>query len=159
MAKVRRAGSADIEPMIEMGRALHQESPRYRTMRYDPDKLRRVAARLQGTLLAEDGVMLVAEAGGQVVGMLVGILAERWFGPDRYATDLTVYVRPEHRGGTAFVRLVAAFEAWAREQGVDEVDIGISTDIHAERTVHAYERLGYRLSPTRIVTKTLNHGN
>lgn len=157
MAEVRRATAADTPALIAMGRALHAESPRYRDMPFSEAKLARLAARLQGTLLAEDAGVFVAEAGGEPVGMAVVILAERWFNEERFATDLTMYVKPEHRGGRLFLRLVQAMEDWARAQGVRDIAIGVSTEIHPQRTVHAYERLGYTLTG-HTLTKTL-HGH
>jgi GNAT superfamily N-acetyltransferase len=157
VAEIRRATAADVEALVAMGRALHAESPRYRDMPLDEGKLRRLA---DACIAIDDAAVLVAVAAGEVVGMFVGSVQERWFGPDRYATDLTVYVKPAHRGGSAFHRLAKAFEAWARERGVTEIDIGVSTDVHTDRTVCAYERMGYTLSPTRIVVKTLtDHGH
>lgn len=158
MAKVRRAGAADVPAMIAMGRALAAESPKYRRMGFDEAKLEALGQRLEGTLLAENGCMLVAEHAGEVVGMMVLVLAERWFSGDLYMTDLTLYVKPEHRGGFAFARLVQAGEAWARRRGVADVCLGVSTEIDAERTVCAYQRLGYRLTGYTL-TKTLAHGD
>lgn len=149
MAEIRHATAADFSALIEMGRALHDESPRYRGMAYDEGKVRRLAERLA----ALDGValMLVAESKGEMVGMFIAIIAERWFSDDKYITDLTVYVRPEHRGTTAFYRLVKAFEAWADEHGVQDIAIGVSTEIHTDRTVHAYRHLGYKLAGYTMV--------
>ena len=159
MAEVRRATAADVEALVAMGRALHAESPRYREMRFDAEKVRRLARDMLGTLLGGNTCVLVAETGGEIVGMCALVLSERWFGPDLFVTDLTVYVKPEPRGSSAFVRMVRAMEAWARAQHALELDIGVSTDIGTDRTVCAYLRLGYKLSPTRIVTKTLHHGD
>ncbi|MDM0072079.1 GNAT family N-acetyltransferase [Variovorax sp. J31P207] len=158
MASVRRATEADLDAMIAMGQALHDESPRYAGMAFSPDKLRRLWAQLQGTLLAESdrGCVFVAEEGGEVVGMTVGIAAERWFSEERYLTDLTLYVQPAHRGGTAFRRLVGVLERWAAEQGLDQLALGVSTEIHPERTVRAYERLGYRLAGYTMVKQNGN---
>lgn len=154
MAKVRRATLGDLSAMVALGQAMHQESPRYRDMQFDTAKVGRL---LQHLVTAGDaaGVVLVAEEGGLLIGGAIGIAGERWFGPDRYVTDLAVYLSPDHRGGRAFMRLVDAFEEWTAAQGVTKLDIGVSTGVHVERTVCAYERLGYTLDPTRIVTKTL----
>lgn len=155
MAEVRHATPADFPAIVAMGRALHDESPRYRDMPFNPDKLLALAKRLHGSLLCSDAVILVAVADGQLVGVTVGVMAERFFNDERYVTDLTVYVKPEHRGGSAFLRMVKALEAWAAENGVADLAIGVSTEIHAERTVHAYEKLGYRLAGYTMV----KHGN
>lgn len=155
MAEVRRATAADVDALVEMGRAMHAESPRYRDKTFSADKLRQLAAHLSAH--PEQGAVLVAAGPDGAVGMFVGILGERWFGTDRYATDLAVYVKPEHRGTSAFLRLVRAAERWAAECGVEEIDLGVSTGTDTEHTVHAYQRLGYTLLATRVVTKKLNH--
>jgi GNAT superfamily N-acetyltransferase len=140
VARIRRACTADLNALVAMGRAMHAESPRYRAMDFDPVKVRAVAGRL---MAGDAGMVFLATIG------------ERWFGPDRYVTDLVVYVRPEHRGGSAFFRLVCALEGWAAQQGVLQVDLGVSTGVQVEQTVRAYERLGYTLDATRVVTKKL----
>jgi GNAT superfamily N-acetyltransferase len=156
VAEVRRATPADFPALIAMGRALHDESPRYRDMPFNPDKLLALAGRLQGSLLYADAVILVATAGGEPVGMTVGVVAERFFNDERYVTDLTVYVKPEHRGGSAFLRMIRALEAWAADQGVADLAIGVSTEIHADRTVCAYEKLGYRLAGYTMVKRNVH---
>lgn len=156
MAAVRPATAADLPALIEMGQALHDESPRYQGMGFSAEKLRRLFERLQGTLLTKPGCCLVAEEGGYIVGMAVGIIAERWFSDELYLTDLTVYVRPEHRTGVTFLRLVRALERWARDRGLADVVLGVSTEIHAQETVRAYEAMGYRLTGYTMVKR---HGH
>ncbi|KPU94699.1 hypothetical protein APR50_10475 [Variovorax paradoxus] len=153
--RVREATEADLAVMIEMGRALHAESPRYSGMAFSPRKLTEVFHQLHGTLLVPAGCAFVAESEGYIVGMTVGTIASRWFSEERYLTDLTLYVRPEVRasllGGRAFRALVMALEQWGAEQGVSGPVLGVSTEIHAEQTVRAYERMGYRLAGYTMV--------
>lgn len=156
MATARRATAADLDDIVAMGRALHEESPRYRGMQFDAEKVRVLALNL---MQSDGAAVFVAQAGDEVIGMTALVAADRWFGTDRYVTDLTMYLKPEHRGNGAFARLVQAMEGWAREQGAQEIDIGVSTDIGTERTVRAYERMGFTLSPTRVAMKKLHHGN
>lgn len=156
MTIVRRATDADLDALIEMGRALHDESPRYQGMAFDAQKLRRLWSQLQGTVLVEPGCVFVAERADRVIGMTVGIAAERWFSEERYLTDLTLYVRPEHRHGPACVRLVRALEQWGAAQGLQQVALGVSTEIHAAQTVAMYERLGYRLAGYTMVKQNGN---
>lgn len=154
--QIRRATDADLEALIAMGQALHDESPRYQGMGFSPAKLRRLYENLKGTILAEGGCVFVAVQGGEVIGMTVGVAADRWFSDERYVTDLTLYVKPEHRNGTAFRRLVRALEGWAAEQGIQDMALGVSTEIHAERTARAYERMGYRLAGYTMVKRNGN---
>lgn len=151
MCTVRPAVESDLPALIEMGRALHAESPRYQGMQFDARKLEALWHQLQGTMLAPAGCVFVVERGGYTIGMAVGMIATRWFCDDCYLTDLSVYVRPEHRQGRAFPRLVEALERWAAAQGITDIALGVSTEIHAEATSRAYTRLGYRLAGYTMV--------
>lgn len=153
MANVRAATLDDLGVLVEMGRAMHRESPRYRSMQFDSEKVRKLSANLIGS---DTAAVFVAQAASEVVGMAAIVAGQRWFGPDFYLTDLVVYVRPEHRGNGAFVRLVLAIEGWARLKGITQIDLGVSTGVDPERAVRAYERLGYTVSDTRVVTKRLD---
>lgn len=155
---IRAATPDDAPGILAMGRALLEESPKYQAMQYDEAKLMQLGERLTSALLSEHAAVLVAERRGVLLGMIVLVVAERFFGGDRYVTDLTVYVRPEVRGGLVFARLIQAAEAWARERGVRDCAFGVSTEIDAERTVCAYQRMGYRLTGYTL-TKTLTDGN
>lgn len=153
MTTIRPAIAADLPDLIEMGRALHAESPRYRDMAFNPEKLRRLFEQLQGTLLTEPGCCLVAEHDGYITGMTVGIIAQRWFSDDVFLSELTMYVRPEHRTGVTFLRLVRALERWAKGQGVNDIAVGVSTEIHAQQTVRAYQAMGFELAGYSMVKR------
>lgn len=146
MAEIRRATAGDVDALVEMGRALHAESPEYRDEPFEPEVLRKwLHARLVTTLLADDNAVFVALVAGEIVGVLVAIIVPRWFNSRRIAAELTLYVAPAHRGGRAFPRLVEAYKAWAEGEGATRAALGISTGIHPERTVRAYQRLGAKL--------------
>lgn len=149
MAKVRAATPEDVDALVSMGRALHDESPRYRDMPFSEEKLRALAVKIGEPV--GDVIFMVAEVGGIVAGMMVGLIAERWFCDARFATDLTLYVKPEFRGTSAFARLVGVFEQWAKAQGVQDFTLGVSTEIHPEKTVGAFERMGYTLAGYTMV--------
>lgn len=151
MAKVRPAVPEDIPELVAMGQAMHAESPRYRGMPFNAKKVEQLATRVVSGQ-APMAVCLVAESpGGALVGMFVGMLAERWFNDEWFATDLTVYVSPGARGSTAFPRLKDAFEKWCASKGVLDLAIGVTTEIEAQRTVHTYEKAGYRLAGYTMV--------
>ena len=157
---IRRATPADAPAILAMGRAPAVESPKYREKGFDEARLMALGERLSGTLLAEnpDACVLVAERAGEVIGMMIPVVAERFFSGELFVTDLTLYLKPEHRGGLAFARLVRAAEDWARQRGVLDCNFGVSTEIHPERTVRAYKGLGYTLTGYTL-TKKLTDGN
>lgn len=141
---IRAATAADTPVLIEMGRALHDESKRYSERGFAPEKLEALARSLFGTATTEgEGGAFVAEKDGKVIGMLIGFVREQWFSYDKLASDYTFYVRPEHRGSMAAVRLIKAFEAWAISKGAVDILPGVSTMIASERARDLYLALGY----------------
>ncbi len=138
MANIRQATLDDIPMLMEMGKRMHQESPRFRMMDFSEDKCRQL-----GEALIPSGSIFIAEKEGEAVGMMIGFITEHYFGYDLMASDLAVYVVPEHRGGSLGVRLIKVFEQWAEDNGARVITLGISTEVEAKRTLGIYEKLGY----------------
>jgi GNAT superfamily N-acetyltransferase len=143
---IRTALESDTEVLLEMGKAMHHESPRYEHVSYSEGK-----ARAMISMLLPTGGILVAEVDDVVVGMAAAFVVEHFFSTDRYAADLVVYVLPEFRGSTTAMRLVRAVESWAAVQGAKEIVLGVSTEIETDRTTALYEHLGYRESGRSLI--------
>lgn len=146
---IRVATLDDVDNIVEMGRDLHRESPRYRMLSFNAAKVEGLARRLlTGTMTTSPvGGVFVSERDGKITGMAAGYVTAHWFSDDRVMSDYTVYVRPDYRKTSfAFARLVLALEAWGCEQGARFSMIGVSTGIDSIRTKMMYERMGYRVS-------------
>jgi GNAT superfamily N-acetyltransferase len=150
--KIRQGDTDDIISLISLGREMHKESPRFKGMDYDEEKLIHL-----GIGLAEQGGIFLAEKNGKPIGMVLGMVTEHFFGHDLMATDLAVYVHPDHRGGTLVVRLIKKFEAWAFSMGAKVISMGVSTEVEADRTGQLYKRLGYRMTGCLAVKERLVH--
>lgn len=140
--EIRFATFNDIDRMVEMGAALHAESPRYRDRPFDAEKVKAFG---EAFLRDESGqtCVLVAELNGKLIGMIVGVVTADWFGSALGATDITFYVDPAHRGGRAALLLVSTLEEWARDAGAERITPGISTELHVESTARFYGKIGY----------------
>lgn len=141
---IRHATPPDIPRLVELGRAMHEESPRFSPFSYDAAKAH---VFLEHLVSSPFGRVIVAEKQGEIVAMIAGFIIELFFSQDITACDAVVYVAPLHRGGTAFVRLVRTFEEEAEKAiggGRGEIIFGVNTEVHAEETAVMYERLGYR---------------
>lgn len=139
MASIRTADQADVAGVVALAQTMHAESPVYRVRPFDP---RRVAVTFLGLLPA--GGAFVAESDGKIVGLLAGYLVEDFFGSAVIAGEHALYVLPEVRGGTAAVRLLGAFESWAKAHGAIGGFLGVTAGIDDERVAELYVRLGYR---------------
>jgi GNAT superfamily N-acetyltransferase len=92
----------------------------------------------------QHGVLLVAEQDGEIAGMLFGIVSGLWFAPRTlWASELAWWVEPAARGGTAGIRLVTAFQDWAREQGAKVVAMSSLHLDHDNRVSNVLQRMGF----------------
>ena len=136
---IRLATLDDIPALIALGAVMHQES-RYRVLPYDEEKVRGLLSRM---IEHEDGLLLVAEKSGEIVGGFAGLIAEHWFSTSRIATDFALFIHPDHRGGLTAARLLKAFVAWAKEHGAALITAGITTGVHTDATTRLYQSLGF----------------
>lgn len=143
---IRKATASDADAILTLVALMVTESPTYRRHSFAFEKATNLIK-----YLTDVQCLIVAEKNGEVIGFCSGIVSEQLLSYDKYATDTGIYILPEHRGGTAFVRLVRAFEAWAKEQGATEVQLGVSTGINTDRTVCIYERLNYKMSSHGLI--------
>lgn len=137
---IRQATHADIPAMVELGRALCAESPRWARLTFNGEKL---ATLLVSLIDSPDGFAWVAVASGAVVGALIGIVDEHWASDDRVAQELSLFVREDARGAIYAARLITVLDAWAESRGAKWLQAGASTGVAIDRTALLYERLGF----------------
>lgn len=90
---------------------------------------------------------LVAREGEALLGTIILSIGPLWYAPKvLVARDLLVWVAPEHRGGSTFIRMIRAMEAWARNVGITKLYLSQSTGIEVDKTAQLYEKLGYSVS-------------
>jgi GNAT superfamily N-acetyltransferase len=141
IVKPMRAATADDLPaLIDLARRHHAEA--YADLPFDGGHLE--AQFLARTIDTMDGISLVMERDGAIVGFLAAVVTLLFMAPVRLGAELAFYVLPEHRGhGMA---LVDDFEAWARWK--DCVLSSLSTPEFPDQRVAAammrlYRRRGY----------------
>lgn len=144
--EIQKATSADLGQLLVLAHKMHDEAPRYSRHKFSLDKAAALAE-----YLIENGCMVVAKDQGVCVGFFAGMATEHFLSHTTYSCDVGVYILPAYRGGSAFHRLVKAFEQWSADKGVDEICLGVSTDVHREQTVRMYERLGYTMNSIGLV--------
>ena len=149
---IREATYDDLPALIELGRAMHAESPNWSPWRFDAERLR---VTLAGLVDAPHGCLLVAESADGLTGGMVAVAARHWCCDVLQATDLALFVDPEHRGGTTAARLVRAYLAWCASRGAVPM-AGVSTGVNAERTQALFQALGARPLGTTWIWEASN---
>ena len=138
---IREATHDDIPAMVDLGRLMHDESPRFRGMAYDADK---VSACLEFCIDSADGFVRVAEEGGEIVGGFVAGVTPHYSSPSIIACDIAVFMAPWARGGFAVAKMAEQYRRWAEARGAAQTMIGIMTGVNVEQTERLLTRLGWR---------------
>lgn len=139
--KIRLAQASDEAALLHMARCMHQES-RFANYRLQEDKLKTVVA---DTLKDTQGrcLLLACSPSSGVVGMLGGYVLPLFFTEALIAQDQFFYVLSQHRGSSAAMKLLLAFERWAVNRQVAEININMSVAIDMARFDRFMGRAGY----------------
>jgi len=142
MATVRHATADDVNAIMALSREFIMFAPHASIADVSAEELEQ-----QIRLCIDNALVLVAEHEGQVIGMLFGILTGLWFAPSTLmAAELAWWVTPTARNGTAGIRLLTAFQDWAREKGAKVVTMS-SLDLDFDTRVSSVlERMGFKAS-------------
>jgi GNAT superfamily N-acetyltransferase len=139
MSMVREAAIKDLDQLIEMGMSFIAYSGYSEYADPDPDVLKDVLCNLM-----KGGKVFVAEYKGEIIGGIAGLTSPLWFSPQvLFAVEIAWWVREDHRGGTAGIKLLRAFEGWAKSIGCKAVCL---SDLIINNTSPAgalFGKLGY----------------
>lgn len=142
MATIRRATSADIEPIVEMCNRFLQYTE-YRSVINPADGEIHNAM----NFILENGAIFVADQAGVVVGFIACFISSAWFSAStKIAMEMAWWMNEDHRGGTAAIRLVRAYEDWAANEGATFIcmsDLVVNGETPIARIL---PRMGYTMT-------------
>lgn len=139
MATIRPATDADVPALLALGQRFLAWSP-YAGM-FSEQAMAQAIADAVAT-----GFSRVAVVDGVVVGALLGRIDGAWLDPSVIvACERAWWVEPEHRGGTAAVRMLVEFKSWAKDNGARGVVMAelVQPDSPA---ADIFQRLGFRMA-------------
>lgn len=99
-----------------------------------------------------EGVLLVSEDKGKIVGIFLATKAEVSFSEEAVASELAFWLLPGYRKSRRVLDLVAAFEYWAREIAKVKYCI-LSKTPEEDTTERSYRALGYSIIETNYLKK------
>jgi GNAT superfamily N-acetyltransferase len=154
--QVRVCTSEDLDSMLHLARAMHQESPVYKVLPLDSVKLLNLAeTAISFPDLAT--ILITTDDDGLITGMLGAISTTEFFGPSVSTCDLFLYVKKEYRGSRAAIKLVRAYQKWAESLGATRIHLGVTTGMLIKETGGLYEALGFKQSGI-LYTRNNPHG-
>lgn len=149
---IEPAKPEDVDALVELGRAMVNESPRWRRLVYSAQRVRNTITAL---IASPDGLVVVARREGRLVGAILAICEANWMSEERVCQELALYVVPECRGSMIACRLICTMVAWGEAKGARWIEAGVSTGVHPKRTAALYQRLGFE---TFMIGLELEHG-
>lgn len=137
MVEIRTATVRDASDILALGKLMRAEGPHFMKLDFSDEKAQLVISRL----IANGGALVACDK-GKIIGMFLFAVIEHLWGYDKIATDIAIYVDKEHRGGSAFVRLLRAFEAVTADR-VRMWELGTSAGVENERIADLFTAMGY----------------
>ena len=88
-------------------------------------------------------------------GFFLTFVSEHYFGYDKVAMDLGMYMNVENRGkgGLALARVIKQYEKWAKALGCQETTLAVSAGITDELSQKLFEKRGYLKSSSVLHKK------
>lgn len=147
---VSNGSYSDLRELMELARAFHSESPIYSPMPLDLEKVggwivMHIRDPDMGCWVARDTVT------GKVAGVMFGQVYEVFFGPTRIASEDSIYVMPDYRGGDTATDLLTAFTHWAWEKGAQRAIVTASSGISRTRVHSFLTRRGFKEGATSFM--------
>lgn len=150
MVTIRPPGTGDVDGCVRLAGLFLASSPYGRFFAFKPEAVRELVRRVFA-----DGIAFVAERDGAIVGMIGGFPYLEPFSNTPMLDELAWFVEPGARSSSVGPRLLAAWEAWARQQGI--VALRMVAPRGAESVAAFYTRCGYEPIDIAFI-KRLDHG-
>lgn len=140
---LRAAQGRDIEAIVGMSHALFREDLGTRDPFTNQDWARQEGNEYFSNLIVSDsGLVLMAEAGGEAVGYLVGYVAQpSSVRPVRMAVLESMFVSRSERGRGTGQKLVDAFLVWSQER--DAQRVSVTAFASNDAAICFYRRCGF----------------
>lgn len=139
---VRNAEEKDLITIVEMGELFHAEAGLDKVASYNRFHTYKMVEEL---LNAPEGILLVAEKDGEIIGMTGGITYPMYFNQDSISgQEMFWYVEPEYRNGTIGIKMLREMEKQAKERGCDTFTMISEDYLNPEALDKMYLKSGYR---------------
>lgn len=146
---IKKATLQDLDKVFKISKRLYLHSTNHiRVYKWDDDT---ALCTLREFITGKHSTILIDENDGDLRGFIMAQLTTPYAGTNVIANDIAFFVIPEFQGGTTALRLIKAYEKWARRAGATHIELGVSSGVDTERTLSMYSYLGYAPSSVTYI--------
>jgi GNAT superfamily N-acetyltransferase len=139
---IRFANINDLPVMVEIASRMHSLT-RFKSYPFNAQKIADSMAALIRHDKGRYAVFVAENSDKKIVGGLIGVMEQQIFSDAFTASIMHIDVVPEARMGGYGVRLIKAFEQWAKNRDAFEICFGVNSGTGDELQT-LIERLGYQ---------------
>jgi len=142
MTIIRHAAMSDVPRIVSLLTGFAWKEGVYREIQCSPERVREMIAQLVTRM---DAIVLVADRGGEIGGVIAGIKVPSWWYDGDQVANLTWYVRPDWRNAMIGMKLFGRYMGWVSGwKSVKQVIAGgtMGGDL-VNRVDAAYRRFGF----------------
>ncbi len=139
---IRFAKLEDVPALVAGGKRMHALT-RFKHLDYNEGKVARSFTEIITKGQQKYAFLVADDSQGQIVGALIGVLEQHIFSDQWTASIMHFDVLPDSRMGGYGVRLLKAFEQWAANRKVVEINFGINSGEQLEVLGRFAQRMGY----------------
>ena len=149
---IRRAVIDDLPSIVEVGQLfLREASGPYHITHPDPVAMTNM---LLSVIQSSQSFIAIAVGDGKIIGGICMIIMPMWFAPHIFiAKEEFWYIRPDARGGSTAIRLLAFAEKLALNTGAHRIVMTSIADLRGESVTKMLLRRGYSLVEHLYVKK------
>lgn len=140
---IRFAEPKDLPALVELGARMHAMT-RFRSQPFNAQKVAQAFADLMNKGQQKYVFLVAEDSQGKIAGGLIGLVEQQIFSDDWTASVMHYDVLPEARMGGYAVRLLKAFEQWAKNRKVIEITLGVNSGVDLETTGRFVQKMGYQ---------------
>ena len=130
-------GDGDLNWIMDTAKEMHAESHWSKKVKFREDKVKKY---FHAVLMNPNMFGIITHTDKENIGFMTGVIMDYSFGAEKFAREIDLYVKKEHRGKMAGILMMKMFKAWAKTKDAKEiifepggVDVNGKFDSMAER--------------------------